>query len=158
MISDKLAELLTDQIGSELGASQNYMAIEFYFRHQSLDKWGDLFKDQAEEEFHHARKIMDFLVDVGVKFELPSVGKAGVRFSSAEDAVASALKSEQKVSGQFRTMASVALEEDDYTSFQFLQWFISEQVEEERKMQSLVDLVKSGINLFQAEALLESYK
>ena len=85
-------------------------------------------------------------------------GFAAARFESAEAAVVASLKSEQFNSSQFRTMASVALEEDDYTAFQFLQWFIEEQVEEEAKMQKLLDLVRSGVNLFQAEALLDSFE
>ena len=53
-------------------------------------------------------------------------------------------------------MAKAALEEGDHTSFQFLQWFLEEQIEEERTAQALVDLVASGINLFQAEPLLDA--
>ena len=52
-------------------------------------------------------------------------------------------------------MAVAATEEHDFRSFQFLQWFIEEQVEEESKMHKLISLIESGINLFQAEALLE---
>ena len=55
-------------------------------------------------------------------------------------------------------MSSTAQAEGDHTSYQFLQWFIEEQVEEERKAQSLLDLVNSGINLFQAEPLLDQFE
>jgi ferritin len=68
------------------------------------------------------------------------------------------LDSERKVTAQFEALAKAAVEEQDATSFQFVQWFIEEQVEEERKAQALVDLVGSGINLFQAEALLDRYE
>lgn len=158
MITDKLKELLIDQVGHELSAHQNYKAISLYFERQSLDKWGKLFRDQALEEAQHAQKIMDFLTDLEVEFDLPALKAASTRFESAAKAVEASLKSEQLNSNQFRTMASVAVEEDDYTAFQFLQWFIDEQVEEEAKMQKLLDLVNSGINLFQAEALLESFE
>ena len=53
---------------------------------------------------------------------------------------------------------SQAVEEADHTSFEFVQWFIEEQVEEERKAQGLIDLIDSGINLFQAEPLLDSFE
>ena len=66
-----------------------------------------------------------------------------------------ALANEQKVSGQFQAMVKAALEENDATAHQFLQWFVEEQIEEERTAQALVDLVSSGINLFQAEPLLD---
>ena len=65
-----------------------------------------------------------------------------------------ALASEVKVTGQFNTMASAAIEAGDHRGFQFLQWFIDEQVEEERTMGALLDLLASGVNLFQAQELL----
>jgi ferritin len=158
MITDKLRDLLIEQIGVELGAHQNYMAIALYFERQSLDRWGKLFRQQSVEEAQHAVKIMDFLTDNEVEYDLPALKAASTRFESAEKAVEASLKSEQFNTNQFRTMASVALEEDDYTCFQFMQWFIEEQVEEEAKMQKLLDLVRSGINLFQAEGLLDSFE
>lgn len=157
MISDRLAQMLTAQIQSELSAHQNYMAINIWFRRQSLDGWAGLFKEQAMEEAGHAMKIINFLLDVGVEFDLPTIPVASTRFGSALEAVQSAKNSEMKVSSEFRAMAQAATEEGDWTSFQFLQWFIEEQVEEEAKMDKLIDLVNSGLNLFQAEELLEKF-
>ena len=68
------------------------------------------------------------------------------------------LASEKRVTAEFQAMATAAVEESDHTALQFLQWFIEEQVEEERTAQGLVDLVASGINLFQAEPLLDSFE
>ena len=80
------------------------------------------------------------------------------RFGSAKDAAERALKSEKDVASQFDRMAAVAASAGDHRGFQFLQWFIEEQVEEEAKLQSIVDLIDSGINLFQAEALLDKFE
>ena len=158
MITKRLAEMLTAQIGSELTAHMNYQAVSIYFRRQSLNRWGKLFFDQAVEEATHANKIIDFLIDQDVEFELPKRGGAKTSFKSAQDAVKATLASEQRVSAQFQAMAKAAVEETDHTAYQFLQWFIEEQVEEERTAQALVDLVASGINLYQAEPLLEAYE
>lgn len=155
MISKRLAEMLTAQIASELSAHMIYQAISIYFRRQSLQRWGKLYFDQSVEEAKHADKIMDFLVDQDVAFELPKLPGAKTEFKSALDAARTALSNEQKVSGQFQAMARTALDEGDHTAYQFLQWFLEEQVEEERTAQALVDLVGSGINLFQAEPLLD---
>lgn len=157
MITDRLAQMLTAQIQSELSAHQNYMAINIWFRRQSLDAWAALFKEQSMEEAAHAMKIINFLLDVGVEFDLPTIPVASTRFANALEAVKSAKASEAKVSAEFRAMAKAANEEGDWTAFQFLQWFIEEQVEEESKMDKLIDLVNSGVNLFQAEALLEKF-
>jgi ferritin len=69
-----------------------------------------------------------------------------------------ALESERAVTRSFAAMSTAALAENDHRAHQFLQWFIEEQVEEERKAQSLLDLVNSGVNLFQAEDLLDRFE
>jgi ferritin len=107
------------------------------------------------EEAGHASKIMAFLLDNEVEFDLPGLPAATAHYKSATDAVGVALASEIKVTGQFNTMASAAVAGGDHRGLQFLQWFIDEQVEEERTMRSLLDLLASGVNLFQAQELLE---
>jgi ferritin len=158
MISQRLTKLLIEQIGHELGAHQRYLGVAIYFERRSLDRFGKLFRRQSVEEAKHAQKIIDFLVDHDVDFALPALKSASTTFKSALDAMKFSLDSERTVTAQFEAMAKAATEEQDATTFQFLQWFIEEQVEEERKAQSLLDLVDSGINLFQAEALLDAYE
>jgi ferritin len=109
---------------------------------------------QSVEEAGHASKIMAFLVDNEIEFDLPGLPVATTHYKSAADAVGVALASEIKVTGQFNVMATAALDAGDHRGFQFLQWFIDEQVEEERTMRALLDLLDSGLNLFQAQELL----
>ncbi len=156
MISDRLSALLVEQIGSELSAHQAYMGISIYFERESLKRWAGVFRSQALEEAGHAEKIMAFLIDNEVAFDLPPLRGATTHYASAKAAVEAALASEIRVTGQFDAMAAAARAEEDHRSFQFLQWFIDEQVEEERTARNLLDLVNSGINLFQAEPLLEA--
>lgn len=158
MISKKLSDLLIAQIGHELSAHQHYFGIALYFERQSLDGWGKLFREQSKEEAEHAAKIVRFLTDCGVEFDLPAIGAASTKFAAPIKAIESALASEQRVTKQFQTMAATAMAEKDFVGFQFLQWFLDEQVEEEAKMQKLIDLVKSGVNLFQSEAMLASFE
>ena len=140
---------------SEFGAHQAYLGISLYFERQSLSKRAKLLRDQSVEEAGHASKIMAFLIDNEVDFELPGLPAATTHYEIAAEAVQTALASEIKVTGQFDAMATAAAEARDHRGLQFLQWFIDEQVEEERTMRALLDLLKSGINLFQAEGLLE---
>jgi bacterioferritin B len=158
VISQRLAKLLIEQIGHELRAHQLYMGIATYFERQSLNRWGKLFRQQSVEEAGHATKLMDFLTDNDVAFDLPALKMATTRYGSAADALERALTSERSVSANFQSLAKTALEEGDHTAHQFLLWFIEEQVEEERKVQGLLELVGSGINLFQAEPLLDSFE
>ena len=158
MIDNELRKLLIAQIGNELAAHQTYMGIALYFERRSLKRWGKLFRQQSIEEAQHAQKIMDFLTDNEIDFDLPAVKAVSTRFPSALEAARRALQSERDVAGHFDTMAAIATATGDHRGHQFLQWFIAEQVEEEAKLQSIVDLIESGINLFQAEALLGSFE
>lgn len=98
---------------------------------------------------------MAFLVDNEVAFDLPTIGGAPTEFGSASAAIRTALDNELKVTDQFNAMAGAAQADADHRTFQFLGWFIDEQVEEERTTRRLLDLVDSGINLFQAQAQLD---
>ena len=156
MLSADLRKLLIAQIGNELAAHQLYLAIATYFERQSLDGWGKLFREQSIEEAQHAQKIIDFLIDNDIDFDLPALKATSTRFDSPAAAARKALESERTVAAQFDKAASVAVANGDHRGFQFLQWFIEEQVEEEAKLQHVVDLIESGINLFQAEANLDA--
>ena len=158
MLDADLRKLLIAQIGNEFAAHALYMGISVYFDRQSLRRWGKLFKHQAIEEAQHAQKIMDFLTDNEIDFDLPAVKAVSTRFGSPKAAAERALQSEKDVASQFDKMAALALKAGDHRGHQFLQWFIEEQVEEEAKLQSIVDLIASGINLFQAESLLEQFE
>jgi ferritin len=155
MISDRLSAMLIEQIASEITAHQTYLGISVHFERLSLKRWAALFRAQAIEEAGHAEKIMAFLIDNDVSFDLPALHGATTHYTDAPEALGAALASELRVSGQFDAMAAAARAEDDHRSVQFIQWFIDEQVEEERTIRALLDLVNSGINLFQAEPLLE---
>ncbi|HEY0868261.1 MAG TPA: ferritin [Fimbriimonas sp.] len=157
MVTDRLKDMLIRQIGSELSAHSSYMGISIYFRQRSLDRWAELFNKQSIEEAGHAMKIMDFLIDNNIEFDLPGIPGSTTQFAAPVDACKAALQSEIRVSRQFQDMAVAATEEKDFRVFEFLQWFIKEQVEEESKMQKLIDLLESGINPFQAQNDLDSY-
>ena len=158
MLDNDLRKLLIAQVGNELAAHQLYMAVAVYFDRLSLRGWRALFHAQAVEEAQHAQKIIDFLTDNEVEFDLPALKSTSTRFDSPLAAAKRALKSEKDVAAQFDRMASVAAAAGDHRGFQFLQWFIEEQVEEEAKLQAIVDLIDSGINLFQAEPLLGGFE
>ncbi len=155
LVSSKLAQKLQEQIGHELGAHQKYLAIGTYFAQRNLDRFSALFYKQAEEEKEHAMKIVKFLTDAGETAHFPAIEAVSSEFMTAADAVSQAVSWERTVTDQFQAMARLALAEGDFVGFQFLQWFLEEQVEEVSSMEKYLALVESGINLFQAEDLLE---
>jgi ferritin len=156
MISEPAKKLLVAQVATELSAHQTYLGISLYFTSQSLNGWAKFFHDQAVEEAGHGWKIINFLVDNDIKFSLPQVGGAPTSYKTAREAVEVAQASERRVTQLFEALANAAREAGDNRTLQFLGWFIEEQVEEERTMAALIDLIDSGINLFQAEAHLAS--
>src|SRR6516162_1650345 len=87
MLSADLRKLLIAQIGNELSAHQLYLAIAIYFERQSLDRWGKLFREQSVEEAQHAQKIIDFLIDNDIDFDLPALKATSTRFASPLEAV-----------------------------------------------------------------------
>ena len=153
MIADKPRQLLIAQVGSELSAHQTYMGISLFFTRESLNGWAKFFHAQAAEEAEHGGKIIGFLIDNGVEFGLPPVGGATTSYPSARAAVEVAQASEAKVTGQFEALATAAREANDNRTLQFLQWFIEEQVEEERTMaaKAQIDarevLIKNGVKM-----------
>jgi ferritin len=106
MISDRVRDLLIEQVGHELSAHQAYYGISLYFEGQSLKKWARLFHGQSVEEAQHATKIISYLVDNEVPFELPAIGAGTTKYSSAKAAVQAALDSEIRVTGQFNALAA----------------------------------------------------
>jgi ferritin len=155
MISDQAKKLLIGQIASELSAHQVYMGISAYFTRESLNGWAKLFRDQAIEEAEHGWKIVNYLIDNDVEFALPQVRGAPTTYKSAREALEILQTNERRVTQSFEALASAAREAGDNRTLEFLHWFIAEQVEEERTAAALIDLVDSGINLFDAEQHLE---
>ena len=143
-ISNEMANLMSAQVGNELGASNQYLQIATYFDGESLSKLAKFFYDQAEEEREHAMKFVHYLMDVGAEL------------STAEKAFEMSLAWEQEVTGQINAMMDLAIQEKDYASQAFLQWFVTEQVEEVSTMESMLDVVRRAgeKNLLMMEAYL----
>ncbi len=154
MLSQALTEQLQAQIGYEFSASQVYLGMAGYFHAQNLNGWAEFFEKQSSEERQHALKIFHFLLETGSPAQLPTIPQAPVQYASALETLEKSLEQEKRVTKAFQTMAATALANADFTGFGFLQWFLEEQVEEEATFERLIALVQSGVNLFQAEALL----
>lgn len=142
IIKDKVAKAINAQIESEFSASQQYIAVAVYFDEQSLVELAAFFYRQAEEERMHAMKFVHFLLETGAKPIIPSTPELKNEFSDAAEAVQYALDQELKVTDQINNLVAVAEKEKDYTSRNFLQWFVNEQVEEVDTMTTLLQTIK----------------
>lgn len=154
MIDPQLRDELIEQVRYEFGASQHYLAGSVWFANQGLDKWAEFMRAQSEEERTHGLKIVDFLVDCGVAVPMPALEAVPIDYTSAVQIIRASAEAEAEVTGRFKRMAKIAYDAGDFVGFQFLQWFLMEQVEEEALMGKLIQLLESGLNVFQTEPLL----
>ena len=142
LISKQMNAAINDQIGNELGASNQYVAIATYFDGEALPALARHFYKQAEEEREHAMKFVKYLVDADADVVIPGIPAPRASFKSAEDAVSLALESERRVTGQINDLMSLAQKENDYISRNLLEWYVKEQLEEMSSMDTLLRMVR----------------
>ena len=141
LISSRMIEALNEQIGREFGAMLQYVEISSYFHEESLPELASFFQAQSEDERSHAMRFAKYILDARGHVAIPAIGAPRHDFKSAEDAVNQALKWETEVTSQINDLVKLAIEESDYTSHSFLQWFINEQLEEVSTMDTLLNTV-----------------
>jgi bacterioferritin B len=155
MIGDELTNALNEQIGNEFAASMQYLSIAAYFDRDNLVKLAKIFYEQAGEERDHGMKLMDYLIRAGASVRIPSVAAPKHDFVSAEEAVGLSLQWEVEVAGQYNRLMDLAASKNDYLAQDFLNWFVTEQLEEVSKMRRIYEVVKrAGSNLLMVEAYL----
>lgn len=131
MFSDRMQTALNAQVNAELYSSYLYTAMGMYF--ESIDMRGAAgwMRVQTLEEMVHAEKFMTFINDRGGRVILEAIEKPTAEWSSCLAAFEAALEHEKKVSSLINGLVSLAREENDHMTDNFLQWFVAEQVEEE---------------------------
>jgi len=140
--ADAFVDRLTEQIGHEFSASQQYVANAVHYDGDTLPRLAAFFYAQALEERNHAMMMVQYLLDAGIQPELPGVAAPRSSFSDVVEPVQLALDQERRVSEQINALAALARETGDLTSEQFMQWFIKEQVEEVASMSDLLRVVE----------------
>lgn len=152
IIKQKVVEAMNAQLKSEFSASLQYIAIAVYFDEEGLPDLAQFFYKQSEEEREHAMMFVRFMLEAGAKPIIPSTPNLKNDFESAADAVQYALNQELKVTEEINNLVTIATAERDYASNQFLQWFVTEQVEEVDSMSTLLQTIKhSAGNLLLVE-------
>jgi ferritin len=132
------AAKLNAQIANEFAAHQQYVACAVHYDSKTLPQLAALFYRQALEERDHALMMVQYLLDTDTRATIPGVEEPRTDFADAVEPIALALEQEQRVSEQINALAAAARAEGDYTSEQFLQWFIHEQIEEVATMTNLL--------------------
>jgi ferritin len=142
MPADSFVTKLNEQIGNEFAAHQQYVACAVHYDAETLPQLARFFYRQALEERDHAMMMIQYLLDADVDVVIPGVAAPKTGFADIVEPVALALEQEKRVSEQINGLAATAREVGDYTSEQFMQWFIKEQVEEVATMSDLLRVVE----------------
>lgn len=142
MLAKKLEEVLNEQINAEIYSSYIYYAMSAYFESVNLRGFAQWMHVQAQEELVHADKFFRFICDRGGRVALKAVQAPKTEWASAIDAVSEAYKHEQYITGRIYNMVDMALQEKDFATKTFLDWFVTEQVEEEANADKILQDLK----------------
>ena len=142
LISKAMNTAVNEQIGNELAASHQYVAIAVYFDAEGLPMLARHFHRQAVEERDHAMRFVKYLVEADAAVRIPAVPAPAATFKSAEEAVKLSLDSEMRVTKQINALMDRAIKEADHLSKNMLEWFVAEQREEVTSMDTLLRMVR----------------
>ena len=142
MINDKMAKALNKQINAELYSAYLYNAMTAYFAALNLEGFVTWMKVQSMEELYHAMKIYNFMLDRGGRVVLEAIDKPKTEWKSPLNAFQEANKHEQLITSMINDLVSLSLELKDHATNAMLQWFVTEQVEEELNTDNVVQRLK----------------
>jgi len=142
MLSKKMEKAFNDQINAELFSSYLYLSMSAYFTSANLPGFAHWMSIQVKEENAHAMLMFNFVLERGGKIKLQSIAQPDFEWKNAIKVFESTLTHEQKVTGLINNLLSLAMQEKDHASANFLQWFVSEQVEEEANATEILEQLK----------------
>ncbi|MBM4424819.1 MAG: ferritin [Chloroflexi bacterium] len=142
MIGKSVQDAINNQINMEFLSSYIYLSMSAHFEHENLPGFARWMHAQGEEERLHAMKLFNFINDRGGRVALQAIAQPPVEFGSPLEVFQKALEHEQKVSASINALYGLAAKEGDYAAQVMLQWFINEQVEEEKTATAIVEQLK----------------
>lgn len=141
-MNDAVNERIQLQIGHEFEAALTYLSMAGWFESQSLPGFAAWMREQSKEEVEHGMKLFEFLVDRGTAPQLPAIPAPANTFNGAVEVFEAAFAHEQKVTSQIHELYEQSVEARDYQAQILLQWFITEQLEEEKNTGGMVERLK----------------
>ncbi len=157
MMKKKMLKAMNDQINAEMFSAYLYLSMDAYFQSISLGGFAAWMRAQAQEEMMHAMKFYEYVNERGGKVTLEAIAKPDSSWASPLAAFEAVLAHEQHVTSLINDLVDLAISEKDHASNIFLQWFVSEQVEEEASANEIVEKLKrikdnpSGLFMMDAE-------
>ena len=138
MIGKAMQDAINEQINKELYSSYLYLSMAAYFEDQNLPGFAKWMRTQEGEEREHGMKLYDFLVDRGGRVALKAIAAPESDWKSPLELFKQVAAHEAAVTASIHNLYETALKEKDYAAQTMLQWFITEQVEEEKNAAEIV--------------------
>ena len=154
MLKKKIEKALNEQIKMEAESSQFYLAMASWAESKGLNGTAKFLYDHSDEERMHMLKLVKFVNERGGQAEVPALSKPPKDFKSLKNVFQNLLQHEEAVTESINQVVDVCLSEKDYTTHNFMQWYVSEQIEEEALARTIMDKVnmigsdKGGLYLF----------
>jgi ferritin len=146
MIHKNVEKALNEQILREEHSSRIYLAMASWAERNGLPGAAEWLYAQTEEERIHMLKLIHYLNDRGGNAIIPALEAPAGRFKSLEDVFQHVLKHEEYISASINELYSVCVKEKDFTTANYLQWYINEQIEEEKSVRNILDQIKLAGN------------
>ena len=138
MISKKMLEAINKQINAEMYSAYLYLSMSAWCSDQNLDGFAQWLKVQAQEEMEHAMKFYGYIYEQQERVKLLPIEGPPTDFSSIKEIAKMQLEHEKKVTSLIKALVDLARKDKDYATEYFLQWFVTEQVEEEANAEEII--------------------
>ena len=142
MLSKKMAKALNAQINAETFSAYLYMSMAAWFDNKNLTGFANWMKIQVQEELFHAQKFYNYVFERGGRVIMDAIEKPETEWKSVLDVFEFTLTHEQKVTSLINNLVEVSRDQKDNATYNFLQWFVSEQVEEESSVDAVIQKLK----------------
>lgn len=142
MISNTMQGALSEQLNHELYSAYLYLAMSAYSSHSDFGGAAHWFKTQYEEEQMHAQKIFNYLIGQGVHITLEAIRQPPSEFGTILETFQTSLAHEQAMTAKLNDLSDQALKEKDHATYNLLQWYVNEQVEEEATVSGIISKLK----------------
>ncbi|PAF47630.1 ferritin [Helicobacter sp. 12S02232-10] len=160
MLSKEIVKLLNSQVEKEMFSSNLYLSMSSWCYENSFDGAGLFLFDHAEEERDHAKRIITYLNETDSHVELAKIDAPESNFKGLLDVFEKTYEHEKKITLSINELVDHMLEQKDYPTFNFLQWYVNEQHEEEALFRGIVDKVRligdNGNGLYLADQYIKN--
>ena len=142
MLSDRMLKALNEQINLEFYSSTLYLQMSAWCEYKALDGCAKFLRAHAAEEMEHMHRLFAYVNETGSLALVGQIDAPPTGFKSVHDVFRETYEHECFITSKINRLAKIAQEEDDFSTFNFLQWYVAEQHEEEKLVKSIIDKIE----------------